>query len=71
MIIKDLIFHMIQQEQSFVNHNLNLIHNIITYQHYMYIKFHQVKHYIHDFILYTRNFLHDNGKQILHDGEYQ
>ena len=24
-----------------------------------YIKFHQVEHYIHDFILYTRNFLHE------------
>ena len=26
---------------------------------------------IHDFILYTRNFLQQNGKQILHNGEYQ
>ena len=51
----------------------------------IYIKFYQVQHYIHfnipiykkqeklihDFILYTRNFLHENGKQILHNGEYQ
>ena len=29
------------------------IHNKIAYQHY-----NQVMHYIHDFILYTRNFLH-------------
>ena len=26
---------------------------------------------IHDFILYTRNFLHENGKNTLHNGEYQ
>ena len=26
---------------------------------------------IHEFILYTRNFLHENEKQILHNGEYQ
>ena len=51
----------------------------------LYIKFHQVKYYIHlkipiykkqeklihDFILYTRNFLQQNEKQILHNGEYQ
>ena len=30
------------------------IHINITY-----IKFHQIKHYIHEFILYTRNFLHE------------
>ena len=33
MIIKDLIFHMIQEEQSFVDCNLNFIYNKITYQH--------------------------------------
>ena len=55
----------------FVNYNLNMIHNKITYQHYIYIKFHQIKHYIHEFILYTINFLHKNEKQILHNGEYQ
>ena len=52
--------------------NLNLIHNK-NYISTLYIKFHQVKHYIHlkipiykkeekmihEFILYTRNFLHD------------
>ena len=26
MILKDLIFHMIQEEQRFVNYNINLIH---------------------------------------------
>ena len=35
MIIKDLIFLMIQEEQGFVNYNLNMIHNKITYQHYI------------------------------------
>ena len=67
--------------------NLNLIHNKITYQiswihamknntkrnihiNIIYIKFHQSSTtYIN--ILYTRNFLHENGKQILHNGEYQ
>ena len=45
---------------------------------YIYIKFHQLRNYhkkqenlLHDFILHTRNFLHENGKKILHDGEYQ
>ena len=52
----------------------------------LYIKFHQVKHYIHlkipiykkqqklihDFILYTQETSYtQNGKQILHNGEYQ
>ena len=64
--------------------NLNLIHNKI-YISTLYIKFLQVQHYIHfnipiykkeeklihEFIFYTRNFLHENGKQILHNGEYQ
>ena len=36
---------------------------------YIYTKFHQSKHYLHISIpLYTRNFLHENGKQILHNG---
>ena len=35
MIIMDLIFHMIQEEQSFVDCNLNFIYNKITYQHYI------------------------------------
>ena len=45
---------------------------------YIYIKFHQLKNYykkqeklVREFILYTRNFLHENGKKILHNGEYQ
>ena len=70
MIIKDLIFHMIQEEQSFVDCNLNFIHKKL-HINIIYIKFHQGEHYIHDFILYTTDFLHENGKQILHNGEYQ
>ena len=34
-VIKDLIFHMILEEQSFVDCNLNFIHNKSTYQHYI------------------------------------
>ena len=38
----------------------------------IYIKFHQSKHYLHINIpIYTRNFLKQNEKQILHNGEYQ
>ena len=35
MIIMDQIFNMIQEEQSFVDCNLNFIYNKITYQHYI------------------------------------
>ena len=48
----------------------------------LYIKFHQSKHYLYqhpyiretrkiDTCLHTGNFLQQNGKQILHNGEYQ
>ena len=49
MIIKDLIFHMIQEEQSFVDCNLNFIHKKL-HINILYL-IHQVNHYIHDFIL--------------------
>ena len=64
--------------------NLNLIHNE-NYISTLYIKFHQVNHFIHlkipiykkeeklihDFILYIQETSYKNEKQILHNGEYQ
>ena len=49
-------------------HQISTIPALHTFQHSI---LQETTKLIHEFILYTRNFLHENGKQILHTGEYQ
>ena len=49
--------------------HINIIHQILSSLYTRYMR--KQEKLIHDLILYTRNLLHENGKQILHNGEYQ
>ena len=49
--------------------HINIIHQISSSLYTRYMR--KEENLIYEFILYTRNFLQQNEKQILHNGEYQ